>query len=61
MRPAHHINGERAKMKSRPSLTAIGKEMNVSVAAVSNALSGKGRMSQELRGAKWHQEVVNLA
>jgi DNA-binding LacI/PurR family transcriptional regulator len=36
-------------MKSRPSLTAIGRELNVSVAAVSNALSGKGRMSQELR------------
>jgi DNA-binding LacI/PurR family transcriptional regulator len=36
-------------MKSRPSLAAIGRELNVSVAAVSNALSGKGRMSQELR------------
>jgi LacI family transcriptional regulator len=43
-------------MKSRPSLTAIGKEMNVSVAAVSNALSGKGRMSQELR-----DKIINYA
>jgi len=36
-------------MRSRPSLTAIARELNVSIAAVSNALSGKGRMSQELR------------
>lgn len=36
-------------MKFRPSLTAIARELNVSVAAVSNALSGKGRLSRDLR------------
>lgn len=39
----------KSKMKSKPTLTGIARELNVSIAAVSNAMSGKGRMSQKLR------------